>query len=126
MIDALRSTMRDTTPENAELVWASALSLAELNQPESADTILKLLDRKELAGLRYFDRETDPQHPVFRTLSDDEQLRILINTMIGAKHLQVPAVQEKLNDLAKNDPSPRVRAAGMQILEPSMHADSRR
>jgi hypothetical protein len=25
-------------------------------------------------------------------------------------------VQEKLKDLAKNDPSPRVRAAGMQVL----------
>jgi hypothetical protein len=127
VIDALRSTMRDTTPENVELVWASALSLAELNQPESTDTILKLLDRKELADLRYFDRETDPQHPVFRKLSEDEQLRILINTMIGAKNLQVPAVQEKLNDLAKNDPSPRVRAAGMQVLgEPQMNADERR
>jgi hypothetical protein len=25
-------------------------------------------------------------------------------------------VQQKLADLAKNDPSPRVRAAGMQVL----------
>lgn len=116
VIEALRSSLRDTKPEDAELVWASALSLAQLNQPDSADTILKLLDRKELAELRYFDRETDPQHPVFRTLSEDEQLRILINTMIGAKNLQLPQVQEKLADLAKNDPSPRVRAAGMQIL----------
>jgi hypothetical protein len=114
--EALRTAMRDTVPENAEMVWASALSLAQLNQPDAADTILKLLDRKELAGLRYFDRETDPQHPVFRTLSEDEQLRILINTMIGAKNLQLPQVQQKLADLAKNDPSPRVRAAGMQVL----------
>jgi hypothetical protein len=116
VVDALLATLRDTNPENAELVWASALSLAQLNQPEATDTILKLLDRKELAQLRYFDRETDPQHPVFRTLSEDEQLRILINTMIGAKNLQSPAVQEKLVDLSKNDPSPRVRAAGMQVL----------
>ena len=113
---ALRKTLRDTKPEDAELVWASALSLAQLNQPDSADTIMKLLDRNELAQMKYFDRESDPQHPVFRTLSEDEELRILINTMIGAKHLQVPEVQEKLADLAKNDPSPRVRAAGMQIL----------
>ncbi len=126
VIDALRETMRDTAPEDAELVWASALSLAELNQTDSADTILKLLDRKELADLQYFDRETDPQHPVFRKLSEDEQLRILINTMIGAKNLQLPQVQQKLQDLAKNDPSPRVRAAGMQILEPQINADTRR
>jgi hypothetical protein len=81
-----------------------------------ADTILKLLSRDELSKMRYFDRETDPKNPQFRNLNEQEQQRILINTMLGAQKLQVPAVQQKLKDLTEHDPSPRVRAAGMQIL----------
>jgi hypothetical protein len=36
--------------------------------------------------------------------------------MIGAAKLQVPAVQEKLKQIRDTDPSPRVRAAAMQVL----------
>ncbi|MGH7213687.1 MAG: HEAT repeat domain-containing protein [Tepidisphaeraceae bacterium] len=117
VIEALGNAIRDTDPRNSELVWASALSLAQLNQPDVAETVLKLLSRDELAKIEYYDRESDPKNPTFRKLSDQEQQRILINTMIGAKHLNVPAVQEKLRDLSKNDPSPRVRAAGLEILQ---------
>ena len=60
------------------------LSLAQLGQTDVAPTILKLLSREELSGLRYYDRESDPKNPAFRNLSDLEQQRILINTMIGA------------------------------------------
>ena len=116
VIDALHSAMNDTQPEHKELVWDAALSLAQLNQPDVADTILMLLNRDELNKLQILDRETDPQNPSFRPLNEQEKLRILINTMLGAKNLKVDAVQEKLKDLAKNDPSPRVRAAGVQIL----------
>jgi hypothetical protein len=110
-IDALHEAMNDSEPRHVELVWQSALSLAQLNQPDVADTILKLLSRAELASLQYYDRETDPKNPVFRKLSDAEQERILINTMIGAERYDVPAVQEQLRKLATTDPSPRVRAA---------------
>jgi hypothetical protein len=116
VIDALNTAARDTMAEDAELVWSASLSLAQLNQPDVADTILKLLSRGELSKMQYFDRETDPKNPAFRNLSEQEQQRILINTMLGAQKLQVPAVQQKLKDLAEHDPSPRVRAAGMQIL----------
>jgi hypothetical protein len=115
-IEALHTAMRDTDPRHAELVWSSALSLAQLNQPEVADTILKLLDRQELANLQYYDREKDARNPTFRKLNEEEQQRILINTMIGAAKLDVPAVQNKLRELTDKDPSPRVRAAGMEIL----------
>jgi hypothetical protein len=119
VIDALHAAMRDSDPRDAELVWSSALSLAELNQADVADTILKLLSRDELSKLQYYDRESDPQNPSYRTLSDQEQQRILINTMIGAKKLDVPAVQAQLKKLTESDPSPRVRAAGMEILQGS-------
>jgi hypothetical protein len=79
---------------------------------------LLLLDRKELAQLKVLDRETDPKNPAYRTLSEQEQQRILINTMIGAAKLEVPAVQEKLKWLEKNDPSPRVKAAAREVLQP--------
>jgi hypothetical protein len=66
--------------------------------------------------MRYFDRESDPINPSFRPLNDQEQQRILINTMIGARNLPVPQVREQLQKLAESDPSPRVRAAGREIL----------
>jgi hypothetical protein len=115
-IEALRRATRDSDPRHAELVWSAALSLAQLDQPEVADTILKLLDRGELSKLEYYDREKDPGSPTFRKLNDQEQQRILINTMLGARKLDVPQVQQRLRELAQSDPSPRVRAAGMEIL----------
>jgi len=110
-VDSLRSAMRDSDPRDVELVWQSALSLAQLGQSDVADTILKLLDRNELASVQVYDRETDPKNPIFRKLSEAEQERILINTMIGVEKYNVPAVQERLKKIAENDPSQRVRAA---------------
>ena len=121
-IAALQAARRQEDDRNAELEWSAALSLAQLNQPDVAPTILKLLSREELAGMRYYDRESDPQNPALRTLNDQEQQRILINTMLGARHLQVPEVQQRLRELADNDPSPRVRAAGREILSGSKSA----
>jgi len=116
-IAALEYATRDSDPREVELVWSASLSLAELNQPQVADTILKLLSRDELSKMEYYDRESDPQNPSYRKLSDQEQQRILINTMIGVEHLDVPAVQGKLKELAEKDPSPRVRAQGIEILQ---------
>jgi hypothetical protein len=115
-IEALQSALRDTDPRDLELVWSSALSLAQLNQTDVSDTILLLLNRRELSGVKVYDRETDPKNPSFRPLSEQEVERILINTMIGAHKLDVPAVQEQIRVLAQSDPSARVRAAGKQIL----------
>lgn len=117
VIDALQFAMRDTDPRNAELVWGAALSLAQLQQTDVSDTILKLLDRSELAKMEYYDRESDPRNPSFRQLNDQEQQRILINTMIGARNLHVPAVQDRLKQLSESDPSPRVREAGLEVLK---------
>jgi hypothetical protein len=117
VIEALHFAMRDTNPADIELVWGSALSLAELNQKDVADTILLLLDRKELSNVKVLDRETDPKNPTYHLLSDQEQQRILINTMIGAAKLDVPAVQERLRWLKDSDPSPRVRAAAQEVLQ---------
>ena len=117
VIEALKFAMRDTRPEDIELVWGSALSLAQLGQTDVGDTILLLLDRNELSKAKVLDRETDPKNPTFRGLSDKEQERILINTMIGAARLDVPAVKEKIRWLKDNDPSPRVRAAAQEVLQ---------
>ena len=122
VIEALQSAMRDTNEHNAELEWSAALSLAQLGQADVAPTILKLLSREELAGLKYYDRESDPKNPAFRTLSDLEQQRILINTMIGARKLPSPEVQQQLRKLTESDPSPRVRAAGRDLLGDSRAA----
>lgn len=116
VIEALNAATRDTNPANLELVWGAALSLAQLNQKDVADTILLLLDRAELSKVKVLDRETDPKNPTYHPLSDQEQQRILINTMLGAAKLDVAAVQEKLRWLKANDPSPRVRAAAEEVL----------
>lgn len=115
-IDALQWAMRNADERDIELVWSSALSLAEMNQPDVADTILQLLDRKYLSTIKYYDRETDPKNPSMRLLSEQEQQRILINTMIGAQHLKSSQkVQDAIANLTKTDPSPRVKAQGAQL-----------
>lgn len=115
-IDALHWAMRNADPREIELVWCAALSLAQLDQPDVADTILQLLDRQYLADVKVYDREKDPRNPVMRNLSDQEQQRILINTMIGAQHLKSsPPVQQKIADITATDPSPRVKAQGAQL-----------
>jgi hypothetical protein len=129
VIDALELAMRDSNPANLELVWGAALSLAQLGQKDVADTILMLLDRDELSKMKVLDRETDPKNPTYRTLGEQEQNRILINTMIGAAKLSVPAVRAKVNSLKDNDPSPRVRSAAQEVLsekKPQINADERR
>ncbi len=116
VITALQSAMRDSEPRNAELVWGSALSLAQLGQRDVEDTILKLLSRDELSKLDVYDRETDPQNPVFRKLSGQEQERYLINTMQGARGLGSEAVEAQMKALSETDPSARVRYAAKEIL----------
>ena len=116
-IAALQSAMRDSEPRNAELIWASALSLAQLGQRDVEDTILKLLTREELARLEVYDRETDPKNPVFRTLSEQEQERYLINTMQGTRKLPSAAIEARIKALSESDPSARVRYAAKEILQ---------
>jgi hypothetical protein len=116
VLDALHFALRDTDPKDIELVWDAGLSLAQMNQPDVSDTIISLLDRNQLAKVQVYDRETDSQNPVFRSLSEAEIQRILINGMIGASKMQVPAVQEAIRKVASSDPSPRVREAGQEVL----------
>ena len=82
-----------------------------------------LLDRNELTKLKVIDRETDPKNPVARNLSDAEIERYLINTMIGSIKLPAPAVRQRIEELAKSDPSPRVRAAALRVLQGDSHAE---
>ncbi len=116
VISALHRAMDDADPAHRELVWAAALSLAQLNQPDVSATMLMLLDRKELANIEVLDHEADPKNPAYRKLSEFEQQRYLINTMLGAVKLQVPEVQQRLVWLRDNDPSPRVRNAAREIV----------
>ncbi|HEX8521192.1 MAG TPA: HEAT repeat domain-containing protein [Tepidisphaeraceae bacterium] len=116
VIAALHKVMDDADSAHRELVWASALSLAQLNQADVAPTILMLLDRKELAQLEILDREADPSNPTYRKLNELEQQRYLINTMIGASKLNAPEIRQRLADLRDHDPSPRVRNAAREVL----------
>lgn len=116
VIAALSSAMRETDERNAEISWNAALALARFNRPEATGTIMKLLSREELSQMRVYDRESDPQNPVFRKLTELEQQRFLTNAMEWAKHLQVPEVQAQLKKIVETDPSARVRTAGLETL----------
>jgi len=115
-IEALHWAMRNADERQIELVWSSALSLAQMDQADVADTILQLLDRSYLSTVEYYDRETDPKNPAMRKLSEQEQARILINTMIGASKLKSSQkVQDAIAKVTQTDPSSRVRAQGAQL-----------
>jgi hypothetical protein len=114
ILAALHAGMGESRPENAELVWASALSLAEMDQTDVADTILMLLDRQSLSGKQVFDREANPQ--VFRPMTEEEQERYLVNVMIGVRNYPVPAVQQKIKWIADHDPSQRVQIEARETL----------
>jgi hypothetical protein len=116
-IDALGQAMRDSDPHEVELVWNAAIALAELNRPEAKDVVLRLLDRKELDGMQYYDRETDPKNPRMQPLSEFEKERILINAMLAARHFDQGDVQAAIAGLAASDPSERVKQAAQEILE---------
>ena len=116
-IDALGEAMRDSDPHEIELVWDAASSLAQLDRPEAKDVVLRLLDRKELDGMQYYDRETDPKNPKMQPLSEFEKERILINIMIASQHYSQPEVQAAIKKLAATDVSDRVKQAAMEIME---------
>jgi hypothetical protein len=115
-VEALDEAMRDSDPHDAELVWDAACSLAQLDRPEAAGVVLRLLDRKELDGMQYYDRETDPKNPRMQPLSEFEKERILINAMIAAENYHQPEVQAAIQKLSTTDPSERVKQAALEIL----------
>ena len=116
VVESLLGVMRNAGRNEAELVWAAAGSLAQMNVPESKDVILMLLDRNQLKQLEYYDRERDADNPQARRLEEEEQQRILINTVQCAVKLDVPEVQARIKSIAESDPAPRVRAAALESL----------
>ncbi|MFI5380629.1 MAG: HEAT repeat domain-containing protein [Tepidisphaerales bacterium] len=115
VIDALERARNLSDERQAELSWNAALSLARLGRPSAAGTLLKLLDRGELARLTIFDREADPRNPRPRKLSDYEIERFLINAIEASSALPDPAVLVRLRLLAQSDPSARVRTAAARF-----------
>jgi hypothetical protein len=114
VVEALKQAINETDPQKAELVWNSASALARLGREEAVPTMMKLLNRDELAKMKVYDRE-DPRQPM-RELSDLEQQRFLANAMESAAHLKVPEIQAQLNKIAQSDPSMRVRAMAVEVL----------
>jgi HEAT repeats len=116
VINALNEAMRDSDPHDAELVWNAAIALAQLGRPEAQGVLMRLLDRKELDAMQYYDRETDPKNPTMQPLSEQEKERILINAMLAAQRYNDPAVQAAIKRLSTADPSERVKQGALEIL----------
>lgn len=117
VVEALKQALNETDAQKAELVWNAASALARLGREEAVPTMMKLLSRDELARIRIYDRE-DPRHGL-RELSDLEQQRFLVNAMESAAHLKVPEIQAQLRTIAQSDPSMRVRAMAMEVINGS-------
>ena len=115
VVEALKQAMNETDAQKAELVWNAASALARLGREEAVPTMMKLLNRDELAKLKVYDRE-DPKRADFRPLTDLEQQRFLTNAMESAAKLKVPEVQAQLRKIAQSDPSMRVRAMAVEVL----------
>ena len=118
VVEALKQAMNETDPQKAELVWNAASALARLGREEAVPTMMKLLNRDELAKIRVYDRE-DAKRADFRPLSDLEQQRFLANAMESAAKLKVPEIQAQLKKIAETDPSMRIRAMAMEVLNGS-------
>ena len=100
-LSALRFALRNTDPHEVELVWASALSLAELNQADVADTILNCsIARNSRSSNTMIERRTRRTPPCAATQPPGAAC-ILINTMIGARKLDVPEVQARLKQISE-------------------------
>jgi hypothetical protein len=115
VVEALTQALNETDPQKAELVWNAASALARLGREEAVPTMMKLLNRDELAKMRVYDRE-DAKRADFRGLTDLEQQRFLANAMESASHLKVPEIQAQLKKIADSDPSMRVRAMAVEVL----------
>jgi hypothetical protein len=115
VVEALKQAMNETDPQRAELVWNAASALARLGREEAVPTMMKLLNRDELARLKVYDRE-DPRRAGFRPLTNLEQQRFLTNAMESAAKLRVPEIQAQLKKIAESDPSMRVRAMAVEVL----------
>ncbi len=111
VISALEQAHRSSEGRDAELSWNAGLSLARLGHPSATPTLLALLDRAVLEKLTIYDRHADPIKPPQRNLNEAEIERFLINAIGAAARCVDPAVQARLHELARSDPSPRVRAA---------------
>jgi len=115
VVEALTQALNETDPQKAELVWNAASALARLGREEAVPTMMKLLNRDELAKMQVYDRE-DPKRADFRPLTDLEQQRFLANAMESAANLKVPQIQAQLKKIADSDPSMRVRAMAVEVL----------
>jgi hypothetical protein len=116
VIDALNAA-RSVDEKDAELGWNAALALTRMGREDARPTLLMLLDRQQLAQLRVYDREADPQNPVFRQLNELEQQRFLLNAMEAAREVQDAQVRARLKQIADSDPSTRVRTAAVELMK---------
>jgi len=114
-VEALKQALNETDPQKAELVWNAASALARLGKEDAVPTMMKLLNRDELAKMQVYDRE-DPRRAGFRPLTDLEQQRFLANAMESAFNLKTPQIQAQLKKIADSDPSMRVRAMAVEVL----------
>ena len=116
VVEALRRAVGITEVGEIEVAFQAAASLARFNDPVATGMMLRLLDRKELDQIEIVDREADPKNPVRRKLDEREKERFLVNAMEAAARLVAPEVQQRIRDLAKDDPSSRVREAAAATL----------
>jgi len=114
-IEALRKAMDAEGPERRYVRWQAAIGLARLGDAAGSRLVAELLlDRQELAKQADQVRQDGGRGPMRARSQDD----IMLSTLMAASDFTDPVVWTKIERVAKDDPSPKVRVAARQrILE---------
>jgi HEAT repeat protein len=99
-VDALRVLLNDS---NDDVKWNAALALAQLNNAEGADLMMKSLDPGYV--------DTLPK------LSAEQKAELRVNAIKGLGMLRHEPAKETIRALSKNDPVLVVREASMEALK---------
>lgn len=99
-IPLLRVALNDT---EANVQWGAAVSLALMQDVSGEEVLLKLLDRNYLAN--------------FTEVDQTEQVNLMLSAIEASAHLNSEPLKQKMEYLAANDSSMKVRAAALKALK---------
>jgi hypothetical protein len=110
--DALRVAASGTGADFRESRWNATVALARLGDADAAHGVAVLLmNRETLASMP---AHGGPGQP--RSLSADDQTRLLLSVLAVAPMIDHPAVWQRVEVLAESDPDLSVRKRAKEIL----------
>jgi len=96
----LRVALNDSSDD---IRWNAALALAQLNAPDGAELLTKLLDRSYVDSLQ--------------GMTADQKTELTVNAVTALGMLKHEPAKAKIQALGASDPVPSVRSAAMEALK---------